>query len=269
MKRLWHVAREYGLQVHKLGERIITQMIFSENIFGEEEIFEDYYMSRNAYFRLKQAYLAFVSREYLIRGRELLPCVFQIIGQECDEREELADVCKIAFLDYYSGRDYPADLEPVLHQVLREMCEKQLVLPCYMKYREAWLREVQLYDKAMIFYHAAPGSKVKLFYTVKSGKGESFGYRSEVLLPVFEDLYVKQFILYDDERVNYYIEETFEHTGDSVSTKKAVLRNDSKIRAGRHGRLNEIIGLGPAKRKKAMLEYEEENILAREIFKIY
>ena len=36
-----------------------------------------------------------------------------------------------------------------------------------------------------------------------------------------------------------------------------MLKNDSKIRAGRHGRLNEIIGLGPAKRKKAMLEYED------------
>lgn len=269
MKSLWHVAREYGLQVNKLGERIITQMVFSENIFGEEEIFEDYYLSGNAYFRLKQAYLAFVSREYLLRGRELLPCVFRIIVQECDEKEELADVCKIALLDYYSSRDYPADIESVLHQVLREMCEKQLVLPCYMKYKEEWLREVQLYDKAMIFYHAAPGSKVKLFYTVKSGEGESFGYRSEVLLPVFEDLYVKQFILYDDEQVNYYIEETAENTKASVSTEKAVLKNDSEIRAGRHGRLNQIIGLSPAKRKKAMLDYEEENILAREMFKIY
>ncbi|EKC59266.1 hypothetical protein OBE_09585, partial [human gut metagenome] len=39
---------------------IITQMLFSENIFDEEKIFEDYYLSDTAYFRLKQAYLAFV-----------------------------------------------------------------------------------------------------------------------------------------------------------------------------------------------------------------
>ena len=27
------------------------------------------------------------------------------------------------------------------------MCEKQIIFPAYMKYKEEWLREVQLYDK--------------------------------------------------------------------------------------------------------------------------
>ncbi len=267
MKKLWHTAREYGIPVYKLGERIITQMVFSENVFGEEQIFEDYYDSGNAYFRLKQAYLAFVSREYIIRGRGLEECVFRIIAQECDEKEELTDVCKIALLDYYAGRDYPADIEPVLHQVLREMCEKQLVLPGYMKYKDAWLREVQLYDKAMIFYQAADGSKVQLFYKRKTEERESLGYQSEILVPVFENLYVKQFILYEDESVNYYIQET--NGKESISTEKEVLKNESGIRAGRFGKINEMISLSPAKRKKKMLEYEEEEILAERLFKVY
>ena len=64
-------------------------MLFSENIFDEEKIFEDYYLSDTAYFRLKQAYLAFVSREYILYGRELETCVFRIIARECDQKEEL------------------------------------------------------------------------------------------------------------------------------------------------------------------------------------
>lgn len=267
MKKLWHVAHEYGIPVDKLGERIITQMVFSENVFGEEKIFEDYYVSGNSYFRLRQAYLAFVSREYILRGRELESCVFHIIARECDEKEDLADICKIALLDYYSGRDYPTDVEPVLHQILREMCEKQLILPSYMKYKEAWLREVQLYDKAMISYQAASGSKVKLFYKIKSGDRESLGYRSEILLPVFENLYVKQFVLYEDEAVNYYIQEI--DGKEDITTEKEVLKNESHIRTGKFGRINEMTTLSPAKRKKAMLEYEEELLLADRLFHIY
>ena len=53
----------------------------------------------------------------------------------------------MALLCYYAGSDYPADIEAVLHQLLREMCEKQIIFPAYMKYKEEWLREVQLYDK--------------------------------------------------------------------------------------------------------------------------
>ena len=46
MKRLWKALREYGIPSDKLGERIITQMIFTEDMFREEKIFEDYYLSR-------------------------------------------------------------------------------------------------------------------------------------------------------------------------------------------------------------------------------
>lgn len=267
MKKLWETAHDYGVPVYKLGERIITQMVFSENIFGEEKIFEEYYTSNNAYFRLKQAYLAFVSREYVVEGRKLDDCVFQMIARECDEKEELPDVCKIALLNYYSGRDYPADMEPVLHQVLREMCEKQLVLPSYLKYKESWLRELQLYDKVMILYQAEEGSKVKLQYKMRTGERDSLGYRTEILVPVFENLYVKQFVLYEDESVNYYIQEM--KGKESVTTERKILKNESAIRAGRFGRINEMVKLSPAKQKKAMIEYEAEKMLAEKMFQIY
>ena len=124
MKKLWHALKDYEIPAYKIGERIITQMVFSENLFDEEKIFEDYYLSDNTYFRLKQAYLAYVSREYIVFGREIEKCIFDIIANECDEKEDLPDICKIALLKYYSDHDYTAALELVLHQVLREMCEK-------------------------------------------------------------------------------------------------------------------------------------------------
>ena len=128
MKRLWKVLKQYGVPSYKVSERIITQMVFSETLYEEEHIFEDYYLSDNVYFRLKQAYLAYVTREYIVYGRSLEKCVFEIIANECDQKEDLPDVCKIALLKYYSDKEYTGELDDVLHQVLREMCEKQLVL---------------------------------------------------------------------------------------------------------------------------------------------
>ena len=43
MKLLWREAREYEVHTQKLAERIITQMLFSEELFGEVPIFEEYY----------------------------------------------------------------------------------------------------------------------------------------------------------------------------------------------------------------------------------
>ena len=117
-------------------------------------------------FRLKQAYLAYVSREYIVYGRNLEKCVFEIIANECEEKEDLPDVCKIALLKYYSDKEYSEEMAAVLHQVIREMCEKQLVFPYYLKYPEEWLREVQLYNKVMAAYRCKPGGKVRLYYKI-------------------------------------------------------------------------------------------------------
>ena len=110
MKRLWKALREYGIPSDKLGERIITQMVFTEDMFGEEKIFEDYYLSRNVYFRIRQAYLAFVSREYVVRERKLDPCIFEMIANDCEKKERSAghlqgSASDLLFKPGVSGRD--------------------------------------------------------------------------------------------------------------------------------------------------------------------
>ena len=236
-------------------------------MFDEEKIFEDYYLSDNTYFRLKQAYLAYVAREYLVFGRETKRCVFDIIANECEQGEELPDICKAALLKYFSRQSFSADYEPVLHQVLREMCERQLVFPFYLNYDEAWLRELQLYDKSMVFYQGEPGSSVELYCKMRRGGREELGYHKETLLPVFENLYVKQFVLYDDEHVSYYFQET---RGKKVTaSEKAVLDGRKKTAAGKYGRINALIRMSPASRKKMMAVFEEDERMADRMFKIY
>ena len=268
MKELWKVLKEYGIPSYKIGERIITQMLFSENLFKEEPIFEDYYLSDNVYFRLKQAYLAYTSREYVVYGRELESSVFDIIANECDEKEELPDICKIALLKYFSSHDYMAALEVVLHQVLREMCEKQIVFPYYLKYKEEWLRELQLYDKLMVSYQAKPGSRVTLYYKIKHGTRDELGYQSEVMMPVYENLYVRQFVLYSDESINYYFIET--RGKEDIITEKEILKNEREIAdSGKFGRLNSMTDMAPVTRRQAMMAYKEEEIMAKRLFKVY
>ncbi|MCI5868487.1 MAG: DUF5717 family protein [Dorea sp.] len=267
MKRLWKVLQEYGIPSYKVGERIITQMVFSETLFDEEAVFEDYYLSDNAYFRLKQAYLAYVSREYIVLGRELKNSVFEMIANECDKKEELPDICKVALLKYYSERDYTEEMEVVLHQVLREMCEKQMIFPYYLNYREEWLRELQLYNKVMISYQAKPEGKVKLYYKMKRGNRDELGYRVEALMPMYGNLYVKQFVLFDDESVTYYFQETVD--GDEITTEKTVLTNEhDRKKAGKFEKLNKMTHMEPAARKQAMLEYQEEELMAEQLFKL-
>ena len=266
MKKLWHVAREFDITSYKLAERIITQMLFSEMMFGEEEIFADYYDGRT-YFRLKQAYLAYVSREYVVRGRQVMGCIFAIIANEYRKEEELPDICKIALLKYYSHREIHQAIEPMLREFLREMCEKQLFFSFYLNYPENWLREVQLYDKSMLEYHAKPGSKVTISYQIKGNDIESLNYKHESLLPSYGDTYIKTFILFGDEKIKYYFTETRDE--EQIVTEKRIYEPKKVKPIGRYGRLNDMVSLKEEALSIAMKEYAIEKSLSEEIFVAY
>ncbi len=53
---------------------------------------------------------------------------------------------------------------------------------------------------------------------MKQGMREGLGYQSEILMPMYENLYVKQFVLYKDESINYYFQgdewERHDHDGE-------------------------------------------------------
>ena len=38
-----------------------------------------------------------------------------MIANDCEKKEDLPDICKAALLIYYSNREYPEEMEEVLH----------------------------------------------------------------------------------------------------------------------------------------------------------
>jgi hypothetical protein len=263
---LWKALKTYGIPAHKIGERIITQMVFSENLYDEEEIFLDCYRVNVLYFRVKQAYLTLVSREYIILGRELKACVFEIIAKECEQREELPDLCKAALLCYYANNAYTKDMEDILHKVLKELCAKQILFADYLKYPESWLVEVQLYNKVLLEIRTAATSRVRLNYKMKKGQREELGFHSEILKPIFGQIFVKSFILYEGEVISYFVEEL--HDKKVTRGEEQELYLENKVTAvGKYGRLNAIARAEEDKKRKMILAYKEEEILAEEIFR--
>ena len=266
MKEIWQAARDYEVNVHKLSERIISQMLFSEVIFGEEEIFEDYYKN-GGYFRLEEAYIAYISREYLVKNKLISAQLIHIIMTELFNQRNMTDVVKIACLKYFSTHEYNKDEIIVLKRCMQELCEKQIYFDFYQYYGEEWLREVQLWDKTLITYTAQMGGKVKLIYQLLPKNKESVEYESEVLLPVFESIYVKKFLVFEDEILRYYFKETL---GDSVIKSEKFIHEVKPTQSyhGKYGRLNEIVNK-VEQREQLMTNYALEETLANKMFVPY
>lgn len=267
MKLVWQKAREYGVNAKAIAERIITQMLFSEVMFQEEQIFEDYYSGR-PYFRLKQAYFAYVSRMYVVKNRILSENVVRLMLQELTQKEYLADICKVAILKYYVDKEVEPAMMSILKDYFVEMSGKHLVFPFYLKYPAKWLKETQIYDKVMVEYHGSLGGKVKIVYRVLKNGEPAGDEHAEMILPMYDSVFVKEFVLYEGEILEYYFVE--ENKGKQLVTEKAVCRKENIIyEDGKYGRLNLISRLSREKQYEAMLHYKKEEQVAEELFVTY
>ena len=267
MKMVWKKAREYSVNTKSLAERIITQMLFSEVMFQEEEIFEDYYSGR-PYFRLKQAYLAYVARLYVVRERMVSENMIRIMVQELNQGEYLADICKIAILKFYAGRETQSIVSNILKEYFVEMCEKHLIFPFYLSYPREWLREVQLYDKVLVEYRGQIDGKTKICYRIQNENLFTDDYHAEAILPMYDNVYVKEFVLYEKETLEYYFEEMKEEqqlvSEHAVCQKERIVYED-----GKYGRLNMIALLSKEKQYEAMLSCKQEEQVVQELFQVY
>ena len=267
MKQLWREAREYEVHTHKLGERILTQMLFSEELFAEVQVFEEYY-AEGAYFRLQQAYLAYMARGYVVEERKISKSVIDIICREYEKGEDTIDISKIAVLKYYSTREYNSTIRKTLKKFLQELCGKQIYFPFFLAYEKDWLVELQLWDKTLIEYKGQKGSRVMLYYQLQKGETEAVDYSTEVLTPMYENLYVKKFVLFSNEKLKYYFKETIDgntYRSDKESCVKEVTQGES----GRYGRLNDILLCEGREKEVKMKAYAAEDAIAAHMFEQY
>ena len=266
MKLVWQKAKEYDVRTKGLSERIITQMIFSEVMFQEEEIFEDYYTGK-PYFRLKQAYLAYVSRLYVVKNRVLTDRIVRIMVKELLAKEYLADVCKIAILKYCAGKEVSEELGDLLKGFLCEMCEKHVVFPFYLEYPAEVLREVQLHDKVMAAYYGEIDGKVKIHYQIATEDGETDA-KTEGLFPMYENVYVKEFVLFEGETLNYYFEEFIDEE-QHLSEKASLSSRKVECVGGKFERLNLMTYMSDSEQYEEMLGFKREEHVAEAMFPIY
>ena len=241
-------------------------MLFSEGVLKDEEIFLDYY-NGEPYFRLKLGYLAYVSKEYIVHDEEISEKLIYIILKEYDQIKKIADICKAAVLKFFAGH-IPSDRREVLRMFLRDLCEKRMIFDFYKKYDKEWQQEVMLYDKVIIQYKAKEYGRVKLEYKIMDSNGEEIIRESEQFIPIYENIYVKEIILYEGEKLQYSVREfsgrkmIYEQEGECI-------QEEPVYSPGKYGRLNYMSTLQGNTLQEEMYQYKMEENLANELFVLY
>lgn len=251
---IWQAAKDFITETYTLDERLITQMMFARTYSAKlADVFEEY-EQKGASTVIAMAYLSYNSYQAFVKEKIISEKVFVHIEKMLKNKEEMTDVCKLAYLKEMSRRDsFSNEQKEIIDRLLGEMCRK--------KYRFAFFKEFKKYvnipyimlDKTIVEYRTNPNNKVIIHYL--SDVDEDDEFKAMEMNNTFEGIFTKEFTIFYGDTVQYYITEEENKVGDI--TESHTLMNDeidSQTVEGRFEAVNDMI---------ATREMNDENTLER------
>lgn len=240
MFELWKCSKENNLDTSDLEERLLGQMLFAESYMSDaKSVFMSYYLN-GCNRKLIRAFLSYYSYKYLIFDRVGDVEIFEVIRQELSYEDN--EIAMQAFLKYESTLDYLTDSEiKFIDYQLGVFEQKGLLLPFYQNFQSNMRIPQSMYDKYYVEYRTNPKHKVMIHYLLEDQDldGE---YRVEEMSNLYYGIFVKEFILFQGETLQYYISEWID--GKEVITKSQTVTIEPELQhyeENNYHRINQII----------------------------
>ena len=236
MESVWKFAYANELPTGLIEERILTQMLYTEDM-GEDsgEIFEAY-MKKRVSPMIVEAYLTYWSRTYLISEKKIPELIFGYLIPKYDKSDGMNDSEKLALLKYFcKNRGAAADNEVIFEQLLRESIKKNIVFSFYREVDRKYITRFHLYDKRYVEYHDKPGMDMRISY--RDASGDPCESRMN---EVYDGIYVKQFVMFFGDTIKYRLydqsaPESILHEGELT-----ISDNIYQDEPGRYGLINRM-----------------------------
>ncbi len=241
LRRIWRAGEDFELDVRKIEEKIILQMLRTGSFIGEkDDIFFDY-VKRGALGPIVYAYLSYNAYDYFVKERipdkRIFPELLRLY-----EDDELNDVCMLALIRYYREREKDEKTLKILCECIRKMLEKNIVFGFFSEYTP-YVEELRLYgDLSFVEYRSNPKNRVVLHYLLNDGNDDRVSYVKEEMTNIYGGIFSKKFVMFRGERLQYYITE--ESGGSENLTQSGVIEiepDESADKTLRYCLLNEVI----------------------------
>ena len=237
MEELWKAAGEFEIDTFDLEERIITQMLYSTDYVACIDEIYDSYTAGGGRELVCMAYLSYFAHAYLVKDAVVPEQIFWQITMRYSRRAELNDACRLGLLKYLGAKkERKREQSEIADELLALYTEKNIYFAFYRQFEKKLILKYHLYDKFFVEYHAEPKGRIMLHYSF-----DGVHYREEELQEVYDGIYVKQFILFFGETVQYYMVES--SGGEPKVTESGSISNQNvtENESSRYGKLNELL----------------------------
>ncbi len=247
LRDIFKAASNFELDVYTLSERLLMQILFTKAYIGDEtEIFKAY-VAGGPNTNVEAAFLTYRAVEYMRDDRIISPYIILDIGRVHKRSFQLPLVTNLAYLRYFAeNREERCEAdEMVIRDFLQEtVIEREMMLPFIQEYLDVPGME-SLADKTILSYKTTPKSRVMIHYVKNGEEEQKQGYQKEEMKEVYFGVYVKEFVLFYGEQIQYYITE--EQENQEQLTESGILQKEESKEGSAESRYQMINEMSIAK----------------------
>ena len=273
LRDIFKAGSNFELDIFALSERLLMQILFTKAYIGDEtEIFKSY-VAGGPNTNVEAAFLTYRAVEYMRDDRVISSYLILDIGRVHKRGYQLPVVTNLAYLRYFAEnpRERREADETVIREFLQEtVIEREMMLPFIQEYLNVPGME-SLADKTILSYKTAPKSRVMIHYIKNGEEEQTEGYQKEEMKEVYFGVYVKEFVLFYGEQLQYYITE--EQENQEQLTESGILQREENRENGMESRyqmINEMTiakSLGDYSSTRQMLEeYWKKEFVVDKVF---
>ncbi|WP_276929517.1 DUF5717 family protein [Herbinix luporum] len=268
MIKLWRGSKNFEIDTYELEERVLAQALFSENtlkeIFG---VFLEYYPKAKNHL-LVRSFLTYYSYKYLVHDLEIHKEIFSIIRREQNYEEN--NISLLAWLKYSSNNtEFTEDDMTFISYNIDRFERQGLILPFFKKYKNVIKLSCKITDRFYVEYRANPNSQVFIHYRLLTDNAKD-KYITERMSHMLMGICVKDFILFYNEELEYYITEETEDEIHKSETFRLRYEDDGQIEDSKYNRINMMLNALENHRDTELLDmmadYIETEYIIRECF---
>ncbi len=272
MVQIWVEAQRADLDTLEFQERLLAQAVFSGEVVPEVFDIFYYYQERGANKRLLLAFKKLMAYEYLLKNRPLPVEMFGYYFRDVQIKENIP--CLIAVLKYFSTCTKLSEEEVNFADYhLIKLYDQKIVFPFYQDFYGKFPLPIHIMDERYVEYIADPAYEVTIHYRILSADGSAGKFKVEKMRNVFEGIRVKEFVLFQDEILEYYVTE--HHPGEEVKSpvrQVTMVESMDKARASSRYHTLNLMMIAQEMHDDVTLidlmeEYAKEREMAKEVFK--
>ena len=271
LRGLLRNSEGFAVDTYTLLERLLVQSLFAGVYIGEKMKLYEMYIQMSGNLEIEKAFLTRCAYDYMVEQCVTENKVFERLMQLMADGEKMNRVCRIAVLKWASEQEESAWNTEVLRRLINGEIAKGNFFPFFRVFSGSIKEVLPFTDRTFVEYKGEPDSKVVIHYAIEREDGGETEYRKEEMRNLYGGIYVKSFILFAGENVQYYITEQ-NGNREQLTQSSTVQRSENDRFSGkwRFSQLNDAVMQKEKKdyegAGKTLTEYRRKDFLIREIF---